>query len=358
GVVLSMQAIRKVNPQAKLVQTEDLGKTYSTKPLQYQADFENERRWITYDILCGRLNQEHPLWPYFLEHGINEEELLFFQENRCIPDVFGFNHYLTSERFLDGRLKRYPKHTHGGNGRHAYADVEAVRVELREPSGIGVLLKEAWKRYQRPMAVTEVHLHCHREEQLRWFQHVWNSCKTLRKEGVQLEAVTSWAMLGSYGWNKLLMKPNGDYEPGVFDVRNGTLRPTALARFLKSIPQENQSHLLTADKGWWLRPTRFFRRPLLLHNQIETVSECKAPVLIFGKNGTLGRAFARVCKERFLHYKLLNREECNLSNPQSIRRAIDTYRPWAIVNAAGFVRVDDAEQEWEQCFADNTTGSQ
>ena len=31
GVVLSMQAIRKINPNAKLVQTEDLGKTYSTK---------------------------------------------------------------------------------------------------------------------------------------------------------------------------------------------------------------------------------------------------------------------------------------------------------------------------------------
>ena len=54
GIVLSMQAIREINPLAKLVQTEDLGKTYSTRSLKYQADFENRRRWLTYDLLCGK----------------------------------------------------------------------------------------------------------------------------------------------------------------------------------------------------------------------------------------------------------------------------------------------------------------
>ena len=34
GIVLAMQAIREINPQAKLVQTEDLCKTYSTPLLQ------------------------------------------------------------------------------------------------------------------------------------------------------------------------------------------------------------------------------------------------------------------------------------------------------------------------------------
>jgi len=57
GVVLSMEAIRKINPQAKLAQTEDLCKTHSTALLSYQADFENERRWLTYDLLCGHVNQ-------------------------------------------------------------------------------------------------------------------------------------------------------------------------------------------------------------------------------------------------------------------------------------------------------------
>lgn len=358
GIVLSMQAIRRVNPCAKLVQTEDLGKTYSTRPLRYQAEFENERRWLTYDLLCGRVTKTHPLWSYLLDHKITEKELSFFQENVCVPHVFGFNHYLTSERFLDGRLNRYPRHTHGGNGRQVYADVEAVRVELKEPVGLEVLLKEAWQRYRQPMAVTEVHLHCHREEQLRWFQQVWDSCTRLVNEGVQIEAVTAWAMLGSFGWNKLLTEPNGDYEPGVFDVRNGTPRPTALAGYLKTIKKQTSVHPLVKDSGWWQRPTRFFRKPALLQNKIAPVSECRAPLLILGKNGTLGRAFAKVCRSRFLQYALVSRDECDICDPASIQTAIENYRPWAIVNATGFVRVDEAEAETENCFAVNTTGPQ
>lgn len=358
GVVLSMQAIRKINPAAKLVQTEDLGKTYSTKPLQYQAKFENERRWLTYDLLCGKVNKDHKLWRYLRKKKISEKDLAFFQENVCVPDVFGFNHYLTSERFLDGRLNRYPSHTHGGNGRHTYADVEAVRVDLKEQHGLEALLREAWQRYRQPMAITEVHLHCHREEQLRWFKHVWKTTKGLANEGINIEAVTAWAMLGSYGWNKLLTKPNGDYEPGVFDVRNGMMRPTALTEYLKTIKEKSASHLLSHDKGWWQRPTRFFRKPLVLQNHADMVNECGAPLLVIGKSGTLGRAFAKVCEDRFLHFKLLGREECDITQLDSINAAIEKYRPWALVNTAGFVRVDDAEAEKEKCFLENTVGAQ
>jgi dTDP-4-dehydrorhamnose reductase len=106
---------------------------------------------------------------------------------------------------------------------------------MEEETGIKVLLREAWERYQKPIAVTEVHLHCHREEQLRWFKYVWTSCNELTNSGVDIRAVTAWAMFGSYGWNRLLTVENGDYEPGVFDISSGTPRPTALAHFLKEL---------------------------------------------------------------------------------------------------------------------------
>src|ERR687894_287789 len=62
AVVLAMQAIRGVNPAARLVQTEDLGKVFSTPRLAYQADLENERRWLTYDLLTGRLGPDDLMW--------------------------------------------------------------------------------------------------------------------------------------------------------------------------------------------------------------------------------------------------------------------------------------------------------
>lgn len=357
GTVLAMQEIRKINPQAKLVQTEDLAKTYSTPLLKYQARFENERRWLTFDLLCGKVNEQHKLWKYFINNGIDKTELQFFQDNICVPDIFGFNYYVTSERYLDERRYMYPKHTHGGNKRHRYADVEVVRVHIEEETGIEVVLKEAWERFKKPIAITEVHLHCHREEQLRWFKYVWDACNKLKNNGVDLQAVTAWALLGSFGWNKLLTQPNGEYEPGVFDIRSGTPRPTALKSFIQNLTaSQTKNHPLLHSKGWWQRDCRYiYIQPDETMQSHKTLH--KEPVLIIGKNGTLGKALAAVCAHRAIPFKLLSRQDCDIADANSIESAIDIYKPWAIINAAGYVRVDDAEKEQEQCFRENYHGA-
>jgi dTDP-4-dehydrorhamnose reductase len=356
GIVLSMQEIKKINPQAQLIQTEDLGKTYSTPKLKYQADFENERRWLTYDLLCGRFTTNHKLWGFFEDLHIPKEDLQFFIDNPCVPDIFGFNHYLTSERYLDERLQLYPQHTHGGNGRHRYVDVEAVRVELEEETGVEVLLKEAWDRYQKPLAVTEVHLHSHREEQLRWFKHIWESANKLTNEGIEIKAITTWALLGSYGWNRLLTQRGGDYEPGAFDLRNGHLRPTALAHFIKDINETAQcKHPLSYEKGWWQRSSRILYGAVITEVRMNAANN-HAPLLIIGKNGTLGKAFAKICDQRCIACELLSRQDCDISDIKQIERVIEQYKPWAIINAAGYVRVDDAERDCDNCFKANANG--
>jgi dTDP-4-dehydrorhamnose reductase len=360
GIVLSMQEIRKVNPAAKLVQTEDLGKTYSTPLLKYQANFENERRWLTYDILCGRFNKSHRLWKFYQKFTIPEDLLQFFIDNPCVPDVFGFNHYVTSERFLDHNYKAFPKHMRGGNKRHSYVDLEAARVNIKQPHGAKVLLKEAWDRYRQPIAITEVHLHCHREEQIRWFKYIHEAARSLNEEGIPVTAVTAWALFGSYGWNKLLTEPGGEYEPGVFDMRSGLPRSTALTSYIKSITHEKiYNHAYFTDtSGWWQRSSRFLKKPVIEKMEIFPSRENpKKPLLIIGKRGTLGRAFAKACDLRAIPYKLLGRDDCDIADDGSVTAAIDSYKPWAVINAAGYVRVDDAENEPEKCIRENYSGS-
>src|SRR3712207_6011313 len=136
---LAMREIRKVNPAAQLIQTEDLGHVWSTKRLQHQAEFENERRWITWDLLTGRVDQNHFFWKRLESMGLTDRARAI-ADDPCPPDVLGVNYYLTSERFLDHRLHRYPAHTHGGNAAERYADVEAVRVLDPGPLGLERLL--------------------------------------------------------------------------------------------------------------------------------------------------------------------------------------------------------------------------
>jgi dTDP-4-dehydrorhamnose reductase len=266
AIVLAMQAVRRINPAAKLVQTEDLTKIHSTPLLSYQACFENERRWLTYDLLCGRVTPEHPLWNYFLYLGIKESQLYFFIENTCVPDIMGLNYYVTSERYLDEDLDAYPMHSHGGNGKHVYADVEAVRV--KNPAGIKRLLLEAWDRFHLPMAITEAHLHCDEEDQGRWFKEIWDACCLLKQTGVPVKAVTAWSLLGAYDWCSLLTKEELRYECGVFDVSDKVLRPTLTANLIALLAGGKPcNNPLFDEKGWWHHNSRLIKS----NDPIETI---------------------------------------------------------------------------------------
>lgn len=361
AIALSMQAIREVNPHAQLVQTEDLAKIYSTPKLAYQADFENERRWLSFDLLCGRINPTHPMWGYLRYCGISETELEETLQYTCPPNIIGINHYLTSDRFLDENLENYPAWTHGGNGRDKYADVEAVRVCALGLAGPRTLLKETWERYKLPLAVTEVHLSCTREEQLRWFNEVWNAAQELRDRGADVRAVTAWALLGSYDWNSLVTRSAGYYEPGVFDLRSPRPRQTAIALMVRDLATGRKpNHPLLDTPGWWHRQERLLYPAVSCHASPPapplSSPGSPRPLAIVGATGTLGRAFARLCEVRGISYRLLTRQEMDIANPASVDQVLAELQPWAVVNAAGYVRVDDAEREPDICLKVNAEG--
>lgn len=363
GIVLSMRAIRAVNPAAKLVQTDDLGRIYSTPLLEYQANLGNEMRWLGWDLLCGRVDETHALWSWLVgDAGATPEEILWFARNPCPPDIIGVNHYVTSERFLDEEVEKYPEHYRGGNRQHRYADIEAARALAYPTGGIGPLIREVWERYRLPIAVTEVHIDATREDQLRWIGEIWAACEQARHDGVDVRAVTVWGLLGLYDWNCLLTECRDYYETGAFDVRSGEPRPTAVAWMMKALSRGGlPDHPLLSGAGWWKRPGRFFRtEPATLPGmdfplRPRTGSNA-APILVTGATGTLGRAFARMCRARDLRYRVLTRAEMDITDPASIERAFEAHRPWAVINAAGYVRVDDAEHDAERCFLENATG--
>jgi dTDP-4-dehydrorhamnose reductase len=354
AIVLSMQAIRRVTPEAELVQTEDLGRIFSTPKLAYQAAFENERRWLSFDLLCGRVDRGHSLHGYLTGNGVTEGDLAFFLANPCQPDIFGIDHYLTSDRYLDGNIDQYPQSFHGGNGRDGYADIDAVRAPLAEPLlGPYPRLLEAWERYRSPIAVTEAHHGCSRDEQLRWFIDVWKAAGALRREGADIRAVTSWALFGSMDWSSLLVRKRGHYEPGVFDARCDPPRRTIVGAAVAALARgDTFDHPVLDSPGWWRREGRYLtpgsdRRP----------SHPRMParrVLITGAHGMLGRAFSRICHFRGLDHVAVSRDALDIADSESIDAALDEIRPWAVVNAAGYVRLIDPDRD--RCMRENAMG--
>ena len=357
GTALAMREIRGVNPAARLVQTEDLGCITGTPRLRHQIEHERHRRWLTWDLLSGRVDKRHPLYGFLRQGGAAAAELQAFVADPCPPDIIGVNYYVTSDRWLDERLAAYPRSMHGGNGRIGYADVEAVRARPAGIAGHERHLMAAWRRYGRPLALTEVHLGCTREEQMRWLAAAWTGAQAARARGADVRAVTAWAAFGSHEWNSLVTTEAGYYEPGLFDVRGPAPRPTALARVARDLAGDRVPvHPVLRGEGWWRRPVRLTLGPAAraggAHRAVSG-----PPVLIAGARGTLGRAFRRICEIRGVRSHLVTRAEMDISDSSQIDAVIRRVKPWAVINAAGYVRVDAAEGDRESCWRDNVDGA-
>lgn len=73
-------------------------------------------------------------------------------------------------------------------------------------------------------------------------------------------------------------------------------------------------------------------------------------IAITGPGGQLGRALRDLLGPRALP---VDRETMPLDRPDTIRTALETLRPDAIVNCGAYVAVDKAEEESELCFRTN-----
>ena len=347
-----------IHPGAQLLQTEDLGKTFSTAPLRHQAAHENERRWLSLDLLvrAGRRR------PSVARHPARRRGRLARDRGARgrrggRPDLLGINHYLTSERFLDHRLHLYPGVAAGGNGRDTYVDAEAVRVkrlgdDTGSPRGSGRPGRATESRSRSPRSITAA--------------TATSSCagsprsgrppRSCAQEGMDLRAVTLWSLFGNVDWRFLLLRASGHYDTGAFDVRGPSPRPTIVAKAAEAYARRARISTIPCS----IRPAGGAGRRASTRGAA-AASRSTADgrkLLITGATGTLGKAFARICEERALPFCLTARGELDICDPPSDRlRRIERHQPWAVINTAGFVRVADAEREREACIAANADGA-
>jgi dTDP-4-dehydrorhamnose reductase len=90
------------------------------------------------------------------------------------------------------------------------------------------------------------------------------------------------------------------------------------------------------------------------HSSLELLDHSR-PVLVFGRDGQVGRALQVCLKNLKAPAVFLGRADCDLTNQSSIIEVLNRYQPQVIINAAAYTAVDKAENlgEREITFAIN-----
>jgi hypothetical protein len=139
------RAIREVTPGARLVQTEDMGAVFSTPALEYQATFENHRRWLSLDLLCGGPRAVQDFLETCEHHFV---EVLRGEDVDVVTE--GLRLSLSREVLED--LLEEP-------GNLEAARIDRVRRDDVKPLGLllcGLLLLEVVEKRDRPFGVLRV----------------------------------------------------------------------------------------------------------------------------------------------------------------------------------------------------------
>ena len=115
---------------------------------------------------------------------------------------------------------------------------------------------------------------------------------------------------------------------------------------------------ILATPGWWQRDIRLEHPPVRWAVTPLAAPVTARPLDITGATGTLGQAFGGACRLRGIPHLLTDRATLPIEDPAHVAAFLDEHRPRALVNAAGWVRVDEAEEAPDLCHAANAEGPQ
>jgi beta-glucosidase len=214
GMVLTEQAILAVNPRAKFMQVDASTLMLPADPqdeeLVKRANFINEKLFLTYDALLGKIDSQHKLVPYLQSHGMTDAELDWHQANRGTFDFMGVNfypHLSVHELYRDHKVAGPPGISFGTQE----GDIAQRSVWVRADRYKQVV-RTYWERYGIPLIHTESSSLGTPEVLIDWMEDSLQAVKELRQEGVRLEGYTWWPLYDLIDWEyRNGSKPVEDY---------------------------------------------------------------------------------------------------------------------------------------------------
>jgi beta-glucosidase/6-phospho-beta-glucosidase/beta-galactosidase/glycosyltransferase involved in cell wall biosynthesis len=224
AVSRATRAIRSAAPEATVLLC-DAAENYKTrtKELQPEVDRRNLRRFLVMDLLLGRVDQHHALYPWLTSYGMSELDIAWFRQNPQAPDVLGLDYYPHSDWQIE---------TVAGKVQQRRAD---------NPAGLYGVANAYWRRYGIPLMLTETSIEGQPINREIWLETNVDHIRRLREEGVPMLGLIWWPLLDQVDWDGALTHRIGKvHEVGLFNLKrqpDGTLArsTTPLVKLFKEL---------------------------------------------------------------------------------------------------------------------------
>lgn len=210
GMLRTVAAIKAVDPTAIMVHVEAAGvNRAANEALALSAWEAQHRRYLSLDLLTGRVMPEHPLWAWLVKHGAAPSALAQIADDAITLDVLGLNFYprwSTQEVYVDRR------------GRLAY------RLVAKDGSGFAALIRQYYERYRVPIMVTETSEYGPIARRARWLRTSVAAIKQLRAHGVPVKGYTWFPLFTLIDWRyRYGQQPAAQYrmELGLYTLNTG-----------------------------------------------------------------------------------------------------------------------------------------
>lgn len=235
----AMGAIRREMPQAVVVLC-DAAENYKTRvaALNLEVRRRNLRRFLVLDLLAGKVDRRHPLFPWLTDYGFSELDLEWFQANPQLPDVLGLDYYSHSDWQLD--LEQ-------GSVRQRRSDT---------PAGLYGIGKAYYQRYGLPLLLTETSIEGQPINREIWFDQNLEDCRRLRQEGIPMLGFFWWPLVDQIDWDGALTHRIGKvHEVGLYTLRrqaDGTLAriATPMVRHMRRAIEQGEQAVGALEQQW------------------------------------------------------------------------------------------------------------
>jgi beta-glucosidase/6-phospho-beta-glucosidase/beta-galactosidase len=186
GIIRTVKAIKSVDPEAVMFHVEATGMTRTARnDLESLAREEKDRGHICFDLISGRIREDHSLFSWLVRNGASPDSLDEITDNAVELDVLGLNFYpqwSTKLLYIDSR------------GRLAFKETE--------PEGLGFkeLITDHYERYKVPIMITETSAVGSDDIRERWLESSTAMIKDVRAAGVPVIGYTWFPLFTMIDW--------------------------------------------------------------------------------------------------------------------------------------------------------------